>query len=56
MTAMEAAVYRGNQHVSVEPIPVPEIGAGEILIRVEPGHPNEHPCVQTTDRRPGPLT
>ena len=35
MTAMEAAVYRGNQHVSVEPIPVPEIGAGEILIRVE---------------------
>ena len=32
---MSAAVYRGNQRVQVEPIPVPEIGAGEILIRVE---------------------
>lgn len=32
---MAAAVYRGSQTVAVEQIPVPEIGAGEILIRVE---------------------
>ena len=32
---MDAAVYRGNRQVMVEPIPVPEIGASEILIRVE---------------------
>lgn len=32
---MRAAVYRGSQKVSVDDIPVPEIGAGEILIRVE---------------------
>ncbi len=32
---MAAAVYRGAQTVAVEQIPVPEIGSGEILIRVE---------------------
>ena len=31
----EAAVYRGSGRVEVEAIPVPEIGPGEILIRVE---------------------
>ena len=32
---MKAAVYKGASVVEVESIPVPEIGAGEILIRVE---------------------
>jgi len=32
---MQAAVYRGQSLVEVEEIPTPEIGAGEILIRVE---------------------
>lgn len=32
---MQAAVYRGNGVVSVEDVPTPEIGPGEILIRVE---------------------
>ena len=32
---MRAAVYSGNATVAVQSIPVPEIGAGEILIRVE---------------------
>ncbi len=32
---MQAAVYRGSQRVEVETVPVPEIGASEILIRVE---------------------
>ena len=32
---MMAAVYTGNGQVSVEPIPVPEIGPGELLVRVE---------------------
>src|SRR5665213_1738347 len=32
---MNAAVYKGAQTVRVESIPVPEIGAGEVLIRVE---------------------
>ena len=32
---MLAAVYRGNRQVVVEHVPTPEIGAGEILIRVE---------------------
>jgi L-iditol 2-dehydrogenase len=32
---MAAAVYRGTKTVVVEQIPVPEIGPGEILIRVE---------------------
>src|SRR5438034_1022473 len=32
--AMQAAVYRGVNDVRVEEVPVPEIGRGEILIRV----------------------
>jgi L-iditol 2-dehydrogenase len=32
---MQAAVYKGNSVVEVESIPVPEIGRGEVLIRVE---------------------
>src|SRR3984893_16832543 len=32
---MKAAVYRGSSRVAVETIPVPEIGPGEILVRVE---------------------
>src|SRR6202167_6340075 len=32
---MKAAVYKGDSVVEVESIPVPEIGAGEVLIRVE---------------------
>ncbi len=32
---MHAAVYRGESMVNVEEIPTPEIGGGEILIRVE---------------------
>jgi L-iditol 2-dehydrogenase len=31
---MQAAVYRGVNEVRVETVPVPEIGAGEVLIRV----------------------
>jgi len=31
---MKAAVYRGRQDVRLEDVPVPEIGAGEILVRV----------------------
>jgi L-iditol 2-dehydrogenase len=31
---MSAAVYRGVDHVRVESVPVPEIGPGEVLIRV----------------------
>ncbi len=34
-STMQAAVYRGSGRVEVEPIPVPEIGPGEILVRVE---------------------
>ena len=33
-TTMRAAVYRGINDVRVETVPVPEIGAGEILIKV----------------------
>ena len=33
-TIMRAAVYRGINDVRVETVPVPEIGAGEVLIRV----------------------
>jgi L-iditol 2-dehydrogenase len=33
-TEMRAAVYRGVNDVRVETVPVPEIGAGEVLIRV----------------------
>jgi L-iditol 2-dehydrogenase len=32
---MDAAVYKGASLVEVEPIPVPKIGPGELLIRVE---------------------
>ena len=32
---MRAAVYRGSGRISVDEIPVPEIGRGELLIRVE---------------------
>ncbi len=32
---MQAAVYRGINDVRVEEVPVPEIGAGEVLLRVE---------------------
>jgi L-iditol 2-dehydrogenase len=32
---MQAAVYRGNRRVTVEEVPTPEIGEGEMLIRVE---------------------
>jgi L-iditol 2-dehydrogenase len=32
---MHAAVYRGRSVVSVEQVPIPEIGPGEILVRVE---------------------
>ncbi len=32
---MKAAVYRGDSIVSVEEIPTPEIGHGELLVRVE---------------------
>jgi len=33
-TYMQAAVYRGVNDVRVETVPVPQIGAGEVLIRV----------------------
>src|ERR1700691_5321924 len=33
-TTMRAAVYRGINDVRVETVPVPEIGVGEILIKV----------------------
>lgn len=32
---MRAAVYRGNHTLSVEEVPVPAIGPGELLVRVE---------------------
>jgi L-iditol 2-dehydrogenase len=32
---MQAAVYRGKNQISIESVPVPEIGPGEILVRVE---------------------
>jgi len=32
---MRAAVYTGQGRVSVQPIPIPEIGPGEILVKVE---------------------
>lgn len=35
VATMKAAVYRGQGRISVEPIPVPEIGPGELLVRVE---------------------
>src|SRR5437763_16872207 len=33
-TTMKAAVYHGKQDVRLETVPVPEIGPGEVLIRV----------------------
>jgi len=33
-SVMRAAVYRGPNHVVIEQVPVPEIGPGELLIRV----------------------
>jgi L-iditol 2-dehydrogenase len=33
-TTMHAAVYRGRNDVRLETVPVPELGAGEVLIRV----------------------
>jgi L-iditol 2-dehydrogenase len=33
--SMKAAVYTGNSEIAVQDIPVPELGPGEILIRVE---------------------
>src|SRR3984957_7109975 len=33
-TTMQAAVYRGVNEVRLETVPVPKIGAGEILLRV----------------------
>lgn len=33
-TTMQAAVYRGRNDVRVEAVPVPKVGAGEVLIRV----------------------
>ena len=32
---MRAAVYRGNGSVEVEEVPTPQIGPGELLVRVE---------------------
>ena len=32
---MRAAVYRGNGEVRIEAVPIPEIGPGELLVRVE---------------------
>ena len=32
---MQAAVYTGASQISVEPVPVPKIGRGELLVRVE---------------------
>jgi L-iditol 2-dehydrogenase len=34
-STMKAAVYTGNGGVTVQTVPTPEIGAGEILVRVE---------------------
>src|SRR6202045_481830 len=33
-STMRAAVYRGVNDVRVETVPVPEIGAGEVLVRI----------------------
>src|SRR6201996_5710616 len=34
LTTMQAAVYHGVNDVRLESVPVPQIGAGEILVRV----------------------
>ena len=33
-TKMQAAVYRGQNDVRLETVPVPEIGPGDLLVRV----------------------
>src|SRR5499427_1496403 len=33
-TTMRAAVYRGKDDVRLETVPVPEVGAGELLVRI----------------------
>src|SRR5215469_15305331 len=33
-STMHAAVYRGKEDVRVETVPVPEVGAGEVLVRI----------------------
>src|SRR5499433_2872311 len=33
-STMQAAVYRGRDDVRLETVPVPEIGAGEVLVRI----------------------
>jgi len=33
-SVMRAAVYRGKNHIVIEQVPVPEVGPGELLIRV----------------------
>src|ERR1700751_4962577 len=35
LSTMKAAVYKGASVVEVESIPIPQIGRGEVLIRVE---------------------
>src|ERR1700710_2726866 len=34
-TTQQAAVYRGVNDVRVETVPVPEIGPGEVLVRID---------------------
>jgi L-iditol 2-dehydrogenase len=34
-STMRAAVYQGGSRIAVEPVPIPVIGPGEILVRVE---------------------
>jgi len=35
MDTMKAAVYRGKDHIVVEEVPIPEIKAGEILVKID---------------------
>ena len=35
VTTMRAAVYRGVNDVRIEQVPVPEIGPGELLVRID---------------------
>ncbi len=34
-SSMQAAVFRGRDQVVCETIPVPEIGPGEVLVRID---------------------
>jgi L-iditol 2-dehydrogenase len=34
-TTMQAAIYRGANDIRVETVPVPKLGTGEVLVRVE---------------------